>query len=135
MSKKLWEKSYTPWKSKAAFLSWIRGGLRKLWSRHPVKNELKRRKRVKKANSKGRQVWQLKCEKCKTWHVQAAIQVDHKVPNPPFTELKHLGAFAESLLDVDIKDLQLLCKDCHREKTYEDRYGKPYPDRLKRRNK
>lgn len=133
MTKKLWEKDYTPWKTEAQFLAWIRGGLRRLWARHPVKNELKRRNRVRLPNEKGREVWQLKCDKCKTYHVQAQVQVDHKKPNHTFTDMAHLGAFARSLLDVDIKDLQLLCKECHGIKTYAERYGVTLTEAKKRK--
>lgn len=94
-----------------------------MWSRHPVKNELKKSARVRLPNDKGREIWQIKCEKCKQYNAQNNVQVDHKKPNHTFTEMKHLGAFATSLLDVDIKDLQLLCKECHGIKTYAERYG------------
>jgi hypothetical protein len=133
MTKNLWEEEYTPWDTKAKYLNWIRGGLRKLWSRHPVKTELKKQNRKKKKNDKGRLVWHNQCNRCSGWFVTKDVQVDHLKPNPPFTELTDIGDYAINLLDVAIDDVQLLCKECHSLKTYAERYGVSMEEAKKRK--
>jgi hypothetical protein len=72
----LWDEEYTPWKSKAQFLNWIRGGLRRLWSRHPAKTELKNRHRKKLPNEKGREVWHNQCAVCEEWKRSLLIEIN-----------------------------------------------------------
>lgn len=119
----LWDEEYTPWKNKSQFLNWIRGGLRRLWSRHPARTELKNRNRKKLPNEKGRDVWHNQCAICEEWKKSAEVEVDHIIPNPPFTELEHIHDYTKNLLTTGWEGLQLICKPCHKIKTYAERYG------------
>lgn len=127
----LWDKEYTPWKTEAQFLNWIRGGLRRLWSRHPVKGELKKKNRKKMQNDRGNEVWHCLCSICESWYVQNDVEVDHIAPNPPFTKLEHIHDYTKNLLTTDIDGLQLVCKSCHKIKTYAERYGYAFEEAKK----
>ena len=50
--KKLWELYPEIWKTESEFMSWIRGGIRRIWSKHPVKLEFIKQNRVKIPNPK-----------------------------------------------------------------------------------
>ena len=133
--KPLWEEPYTPWKSKSQYISWIRGGLRKLWSRHPSKTELRKATRKKLDNGKGRAVYHNQCAMCKEWKKTADTEVDHLKCNPPFRDLKDIQAYVQNLLGVGVGDLQILCKPCHKIKTYSERYGVSIEEARKRKAK
>jgi hypothetical protein len=60
--KKLWELYPHIWSSESAYMSWLRGGLRRyLWSKNPVKLEFIKQNRIKipNPNPKGKvkEVW------------------------------------------------------------------------------
>lgn len=132
---KLWEQDYTPWKSKSQYINWIRGGLRKLWSRHPSKTEIRKQHREKRDNGKGRMVFHNQCNMCKEWYKTADTEIDHLKCNPPFKDLKDIAEYAENLLNVGVEDLQILCKPCHKIKTYSERYGVSLEEARQRKGK
>jgi|ERR1700679_2713534 len=62
-----------------------------------------------------------KCEECGNLFVRKLTSVDHKLPRGPHP--KNLEDFLESVkkLNCDYYNLQVLCDDCHKEKTLHDR--------------
>ena len=44
---KLWELYPNIWKSESAFMSWLRGGIRRMWSHHPVRIEFMKQNRIR----------------------------------------------------------------------------------------
>jgi hypothetical protein len=120
-----WDVKGVPWKSEAAFYGWVRGQLRKGWSRHPVKNLLIQNNRFKKDNGKGRMTWHLNCEQCKKATPQTKIHVDHLLPSTVggLKTEADFGRFIYRLYFVSFEDLQLLCIPCHDIKTYSERKG------------
>lgn len=119
-NKNPWEEFPNIWKSEAAFITWIRGGLRKLWSKHPVKLEFMKanRKRIKNPNPTASkrfpEVWGAQCNVCKKDFVQNDIQIDHKGDEGTFTTLSEIEAYARHLYMVGFEDLQSVCKPCHK---------------------
>jgi len=92
------------WKTKAAFLSFIRGGIRRaLWNRSPIKLEFikKYRKRIKNPNPKGKvkEVWGGTCALCNREFPSQQLNVDHKIGNNSLKELSDLQSFIESIDD------------------------------------
>ena len=78
---KPWLEVGSPWKTESAFWGWVRGVLRKGWSKHPIKLEYIKRNRRRIKNPTGNprfpEVWGMNCTVCKKDHVQANIEIDH----------------------------------------------------------
>ena len=116
------------WKTKAAFLSFIRGGIRRaLWNKSPIKLEFikKYRKRIKNPNPKGRvaEVWGGTCSLCKQDFPTQQLNVDHKVGNNSLKDLSELQSFVEAIVLVQENDLQFVCLPCHKIKNLQERTG------------
>lgn len=124
-----WEQCPSVWSTESKFWVWVRGGLRKLWSRHPVKIAYinKHRKRIvnpKVANRKRfPECWGMTCEICKKEHAQADIEIDHIGESGKFTCLDDMKAYAEHLFMVDFSSLRALCKPCHKIVNHSQRTG------------
>jgi hypothetical protein len=127
-SKKPWTVEGVPWKSEAAFWSWVRGVLRKGWSKHPVKIEYikKYRKRIKNPKPSNRfpDVWGMQCEVCKKDTVQTEIEIDHiSETGGKFTCLDDTKDYMEHLFLVDFSCLRAVCKPCHSVISYSQKQG------------
>lgn len=116
------------WPTKAKFMSWLRGGIRKsLWNRSPIKIEFinKHRKRIPNPNPKGKvaTVWGGECGICKNDFVIADLQVDHIKGGHSLRELSDIQSFIEGIVLVSEDDLMLVCKQCHSAKTLSEKKG------------
>lgn len=118
------------WKTESAFLSFIRGGIRRyLWSKNPVKLEFVKESRVKLVNTSTRSkkahpfVWGFVCEHCKKSFKGSACEVDHKRGEHSLRNVSDIQRFVEGIVFVKKEDLQILCKPCHKAKTYAEREG------------
>lgn len=116
-AKKPWLVPGVPWKTESAFWVWVRGILRKGWSRHPVKLEyIKRnRKMIPNPNPKGKkpEVWGMTCKQCFKDVVQGDIEIDHVGDNASFTGLHDVESYVKHLFLVDFDSLESCCKSCH----------------------
>lgn len=124
----IWSKYPEIWKTQSAFFSWVRGGIRRsLWNRHPIKLEFLKnnRKRIANPNPKGKvaEVWGADCALCNNTFVIKDIEVDHKQGNHSLNSKEDIQTFIESIVFVTEDDLQLVCKDCHKCKSYADKQG------------
>ena len=125
-----WEEHPHIWKTKAAFMNYIRGGIRKaLWQRHPVKIEFIQENRFKaplgkptKSNPEGL-VWACECALCGETVRQSECEVDHVGGNHSLKDVEDLRNFIEAIVFVNKKDLQMVDKECHRIKSYAERMG------------
>lgn len=135
-----WEVEGVPWKTEAAYWSWVRGVLRAGWSRHPVKLEYikQNRHKVKNPNPNGRvpTVWGMTCAQCKgkfpvnlnkkvkkrieelTGEKPICIEINHKNSASSLRCKADLENFAGRLLYVTLEDLEALCQECHAIFTY-----------------
>ena len=122
-----WEDPRTPWKTKSAFMSYIRGCLRKAWNQHPVKLAVlkNQRKQVPNPNPRGNKktVWGFECPLCGAEDVIKNAQVDHIKPAGALREISDIQQFAENLLVVVEEDLRLICKGCNSALAYSDKQG------------
>lgn len=123
------------WKSEAAFWGWVRGGLRKLWSRHPVKLEYikQNRKRISNPNPKGRvaEVWGMTCAICQKDMVQSEIEIDHiSEHGARLSGLEDVESFVNHLLMIDFNSLRPLCKPCHRVVSHAQKMGVSFEEAL-----
>lgn len=117
---KPWTVPGSPWKSEASFWSWVRGVLRKGWSKHPVKHLYMQgqRRREKNTNPKSMtrfpEVWVVDCEICRKACKTGEVEVDHKTMAGSFTTLDEIKDFAERLFLIDFDSIRVLCKPCHK---------------------
>lgn len=120
----------TPWKNSTAFFTFLRGCLRKSWSRHPTKLNLikKKRKQITNPNPRGNKptVWGATCEMCNNDFVLKEINVDHIVPAGQLNKTEDIQGFVERLLYVTGDDLRLVCKNCNSALAYADKNGVSY---------
>ena len=117
---KPWEELPSVWKTEAAFWSWVKGAIRRSWSKHPIKLEYIKRNRVKVPNPnygkrKGskEEVWGCKCEQCQQYFIQSETEVNHKGASASLRSVEDIQACVEKLLVVSFDDLEILCKPCH----------------------
>ena len=118
------------WRTESAFCSFIRGGIRRhLWSKNPVKLQFVKEKRLRIVNTDARSkkahptVWGFKCEHCLKEFKGAACEVDHKVGGHSLRSVKDIQKFVEGIVFIRKEDLQLLCKPCHKAKSYAEAQG------------
>lgn len=123
-----WESYPELWKTKASFMSYVRGGIRRgLWEKNPVKLEFIKQNREKVPLGKKTlknpdgMVWGCKCSLCGDLFRQAECQVDHKEGNHSLREIEQIQQFIESIVFVTFEDLQMVCKGCHTIKSYAER--------------
>lgn len=134
MDYKPWEEYPQFWKTEAAFLSFIRGGIRRyLWSKNPIKLEFMKENRVMIPNPSKRKgakpkVWGAKCEICGGLFPQKEIEVDHKTGEHSLRKTSDIQGFVEGIVFVRKEDLAILCKPCHRIKTNAERKGISHED-------
>lgn len=127
---KPWEEYPHIWKTEGAYLSFVRGGIRRyLWSKNPVKLEFEKEVTVKIPNtnaaSKKRfpMVNGYRCASCDGLFKAKEVQCDHKVGEHSLRSLDDIQSFVKGIVMVRKEDLQMLCKYCHEVKTYAEREG------------
>lgn len=125
--KEPWKLSGVPWKTESAFYGWIRGILRKGWSRHPVKLEYikQNRKRIPNPNVNGRvsEVWGMTCQQCGNDFVQSQVEIDHLNPASSLRCKEDIQGFVERLLFITFDDIEAVCLDCHAIRTLSQKQG------------
>lgn len=128
----------TPWKTEAAWMNWLRGALRRCWSKHPLKIAALHKYRVKIKNPNPAsakafpEVWGGVCDVCKgTFPLSGGkkegkaknkIQVDHKQAAGTFRTVEDFQGFFERMFCVGIEDLRLVCADCNKTLAYADKH-------------
>ena len=127
LEKMLSEMSHV-WKTESAFMSWLRGGIRRsLWNRHPVKLEFinKNRKRIPNPNPKGKvkEVWGGVCALTGETHVIANLEVDHVQGNHSLRCIEDIQKFVEGISIITLDDLQFVSKEAHKIKSYAEKHN------------
>jgi hypothetical protein len=143
INKQPWQEEGVPWKTEAAFWSFIRSGLRSVWSKHPTKILFIQKFRVKVPNpnpdGRNETVWGMICAKCGgafcmpvakkvkakiealTGKLFNYIEINHKAQAGSLKNKEDLGKFASNLLYVTFDDLESVCKQCHGVHTYSEK--------------
>lgn len=116
------------WKTESDFFVWLRGSLRRIWARHPIKNTYKTSKRYPitkdlKANFNSKVKFLINCELCQTPTVASKVEVDHKTDAGSLKSLEDVLQFIYRLLFISWEDIRCLCKDCHKIVTLASRLG------------
>lgn len=105
--------------STSKFFQFLRSGLRAKWSRWPPKYAaLAAAKREYKGDNK-RQKYEYKCAKCRRYHPQKDVSVDHIEPVGSLKSFDDLPSFCQRLF-VGVDKLQVLCRKHHLEKSAQE---------------
>ena len=102
--------------SDSRYFSFIRSGLRRMWSRYPIKYKVLEEARRPYTGEDKRTKWEYQCHKCEEWFKTKEITVDHIVPCGSLTSYEDLPKFVSTLFCTK-DNLQTLCKACHQEKS------------------
>lgn len=122
-----WEIPGSPWKDEKAYLKWLRGSIRRIWSRHPVKICYKQGRRYKAPIGKnGKEVWVSDCEIC--GKQSRDCQVDHLYGGYGFTDWNSFTEWAKMILWVSFDDIQEVCVECHETVTLSQRKNIPFEE-------
>lgn len=118
------------WATQAAFMTWVRGGVRLgLWKQHPVKLEFLKASTTMIENTNRRSmkrfpmVKAVTCALCGEVVRASDAEVDHIHGNHSLRSMEDLRSFIESMILVRMEDLQIACKVCHRIKSYSEKQG------------
>lgn len=108
--------------TEAGYWSRIRSGLRRMFrfTWKPAALALERSKR-KYQGPNPRQKFEYQCADCQNWFCRKEVEVDHIVPCGSLNCAADLAGFLERLHAERTEDFQVLCKDCHKKKTAEER--------------
>ena len=115
-----WEVEGNPWRTEAKFVTWVRGVLRKGWSKYPLKINYKnsRRYKVKNTNPRSQKrfptVWMIDCEICRESFKPEFVEVDHIGAQGSFKCLSDIESYAMHLFMLTPDDMRCICKDCHK---------------------
>jgi hypothetical protein len=126
---KPWEQCPYIWKSEAQFWTFVRGVLRKGWSKHPVKLEFIKanRKRIINPVEKNRtrfpECWGMTCSICGCDTAQKDIEIDHIGEGSSFTGLHDAEKYVAHLFLVDYNSIRPVCKPCHKIENQRQRKG------------
>ncbi|CAB4156044.1 HNHc domain containing protein [uncultured Caudovirales phage] len=109
--------------TEARFRSFVTSALRAASRRWPVKFKAMKDAFVgRKTNNKtGKLAMHYKCVSCKKHFVATDVQVDHITPVvDPVKGFLSWDIYIDNLF-CELKNLQILCKPCHKEKTAEEK--------------
>jgi hypothetical protein len=91
--------------------------------RFPSKLHFLQTRAILDTNPDTRTKWLYRCEKCQGLFKQTDVNVDHRRGENPCSSLEDVASYAQALLGVGPEDLQLLCLECHANKTHAERYN------------
>lgn len=106
--------------TKSRYFQFIRSALRQAFSRYPVKYKVKDKAKRELKHKKGRQKYEYQCAGCEQWWSAKDVEVDHIDPAGSLKDYDDLPGFVSRMF-CEEDGLQVLCKECHREKTYADK--------------
>ena len=114
--------AYPAWTT-AKFFGFLRSSLRTASTRWPPKYEVVAASRRKYVGDDKRQKWEYQCNRCKQWHKQKDVEVNHIVPVGSLRSFEDLPGFVERLFCAK-EGLELVCIACHLNITAEQKEEK-----------
>lgn len=108
--------------TEAAYFGMLRSGLRRIFRYWKPLQQAKNNARAKYDGPNKRQKWTYQCATCLKRFKGSEVQVDHITPVGSLKSLEDLPAFVAALTAEE--GYQVLCKECHQEKTNAEREKK-----------
>ena len=105
---------YPKWTT-AKFWSFLRSGFRQKFNRWPPKYECL--EKAKRTVSGQRHRYEYQCAECEGWFKQKDVEVDHITPVGSLNNYDDLVGFVKRMF-VSTDKLRVVCKTCHKAKTY-----------------
>lgn len=117
-----WEEYPEIWKTKSAFFSWLRGGLRRaIWEKYPPKIVFKNNKcDVPPESYIGKAKSGTYCALTGEWVPKSYLEVDHIKGNVSLREWEDTLPFVKHLCG-SMDNFQLVSKEAHKIKSYAER--------------
>ena len=111
-NEKYWKYPGSPFKNETAWWTWLRGSIRRIWSRSPVKIAYKQSRRYKAPVGKnGKEVFVSDCEMC--GKQSRNCEVDHLEGGKGFHDWETFVEWQKRILLVSFDDIRELCQECH----------------------
>jgi hypothetical protein len=106
-----------------SLITMVLGAIRSSWAISPVKLAYFEMGRTPDEDNTPRK-WMWQCEYCDNWLSEGEVEIDHIIGNSSFTKPSDFESYFDSILDVQFKDLQRICKfKCHRVKSHLEKQG------------
>lgn len=122
MKREPWHDCPSVFKDEKTFLNWLRSQTRRIWTRHPIKLEYKKKLRYKAPIGKlGKEVWAIDCEMC--GKACRDTQTDHLHGGYGFKDWTSFCEWSKMILWVTFDDIRELCPDCHAAVSLSQRLG------------
>lgn len=110
--KQPWHDCPLIWRDEKAYFNWLRGSVRRIWSKHPIRINYKQSLRYKAPVGKyGKDVWVINCEMCGT--PSRETQTDHIHGGYGFKDWLTFTEWSKMILWVTFDDIRELCIPCH----------------------
>lgn len=131
---KPWECVPDLWKTEKSYLNWLRGQIRRIWSRHPIKHRYVAQQEVISVTDaplhlplgctlSPRTKKLRQCEMCRLWWPPSKLEVDHIHGGVGFDNYEEFLEWQERILFVSFDDIRELCKTCHADVTLSQKLG------------
>lgn len=124
------EEGRAVWGTEAQYWNWLRGSLRRLWSDYPLRVEWKNRKlRPVSSDEKVSKIFHPstkrvgQCSLCMNWFPGGKLECDHIFSSEGCTSKETAEKFLWYCGGLTGDMFQLVCKPCHKIKSYSERMG------------
>lgn len=130
-NKEPWELYPDIWKTKSAFFTWLRGGLRRaIWEKYPPKIKFKTDGcSTPPSTYEGRAKSGAPCALTGEWTPKSYLEVDHIKGHVAFTDWDNVLDFVKHLCS-NSENFQLVNKENHKIKSYAERRGISFDEAL-----
>ena len=133
--KKPWEseEGKIVWETEADYWTWLRGGLRRLWSDYPLRKAWKKtqlrpvtdqERKDKIFHPSTKNVGQ--CVFCKNWMAGSKLECDHIIESEGCTDKATAEKFLWHCGGQTGDNFQLACKPCHKVKSFAEARNIPF---------
>lgn len=106
--------------TEARYFGFIRSALRRAFTRYPIGHVVKNTARRPYTGPNKRQKYEYQCDLCREWYSGKETQVDHIEPCGTLRTFADLAGFVERLF-CEPDGLRVLCIDCHKQVTAEQK--------------
>ena len=128
-NEKYWKYPGSPFKNETAWWNWLRGSVRRIWSRSPVKIAYKQSRRYKAPVGKnGKEVFVSDCEMC--GKQSRNCEVDHLEGGKGFHDWETFVEWQKRILLVSFDDIRELCQECHSAVSHAQKTGLSLEDAI-----
>lgn len=118
------------WETKAKYYNWVRGSLRRLWTKYPIANSFKN-SMCRKATKEDITKYHLhpntkligQCYVCRQWFPKSKLQIDHTEPAGSCNSYESAHAFLDAQVMYPPEKMGLICHKDHKIKSHADNYG------------